>query len=81
MFLDNAAAHTSNYSLWNLYNQSVKIIFNCPNTPAFNVIETVFCDMKYTIRGKNETESKDLVQEAKEFLGGLDKKYMKKKMS
>ena len=37
--------------------------------------------MKYTIRGKNETESKDLVQGAKEFLGGLDKKYMKKKMS
>ena len=36
--------------------------------------------MKYTIRGKNETESKDLVQEAKEFLGGLDTKYMKKKM-
>ena len=37
--------------------------------------------MKYTIRGKNETESKDLLQEAKEFLGDLDKKYMKKKMS
>ncbi len=55
LFLDNAAAHKSNYAMWNLYNQSIKIIFNCPNTPAFNIIETVFADLKYQLRKKNYT--------------------------
>ena len=67
--------------MWNLYNQSIKIIFNCPNTPAFNIIETVFADMKFQLRKKNYTQSKDLVNEAKNFLGNIDKDYMKKKMA
>jgi len=37
--------------------------------------------MKFQIRKKNCTESKEMVTEAKKFLGSLDKKYMKKKMS
>jgi len=37
--------------------------------------------MKFTIRGKNEKTSIDLVKEAKEFLVKLDSKYMKIKMT
>ena len=43
--------------MFNLKNEEVKVIFNCPNTPAFNIIETVFADMKYHIRKDNETTS------------------------
>ena len=64
----------------NLFNENIKIIFNCPNTPAFNVIETVFGDMKYHIRKKNQNTSKELVESAREFLRTCDKKYMKKKL-
>ena len=56
-------------------------MFNCPNTPSFNIIETVFADMKFQIRKKNYTESQDLIKEAKLFLSNLDRNYMKKKMA
>jgi len=53
LFLDNCSAHTSNYSMTNLYNLDIKIIFNSPCTPDFNIIETVFGDMKRSIRNHN----------------------------
>ena len=56
-------------------------MFNCPTTPAFNIIETVFADMKYDIRKKNYTESQDLIQGARNFLNTLDKNYMKKRLA
>ena len=55
--MDNCPSHTSYYSMYNLYNASVKIIFNCAGTPAFNVIESVFCDMKFSIRKSNKKTS------------------------
>ena len=64
----------------NLYNEGVRIMFNCPNTPPFNVIENVFADLKYNLRRKNLTKSDDLIQEARIFLKKLDSKYMKTKM-
>ena len=67
--------------MWNLYNEKIKVIFNCPNTPAFNVIETVFGDMKYYIRKKNEKSPDGLVKRAREFLNTCDEEYMKKKIS
>ena len=59
--------------MWNLKQQNIKVIFNCPNIPAFNVIETVFGDMKYHIRKKNETTSEGLVDRARTFLNSCDK--------
>ena len=64
----------------NLYNFGIRIMFNCPNTPPFNVIENVFADLKYNLRRKNLTKSDDLIQEARIFLKKLDSKYMKTKM-
>ena len=64
----------------NLYNMGIRIMFNCPNTPPFNVIENVFADLKYNLRRKNLTKSDDLIQEARIFLKKLDSKYMKTKM-
>ena len=52
LFLDNAAAHTIHYALWNLYNEGIKVMFNCPNTPPFNIIENVFADLKFNLRKK-----------------------------
>ena len=37
--------------------------------------------MKFQIRKKNYTESKDLINEARLFLRKLDNNYMKKKMA
>ena len=56
-------------------------MFNCPNTPPFNIIENVFADLKFNLRKKNLTNSDDLVKEARLFLSKLDTNYMKKKMS
>ena len=64
----------------NLYNEGVRIMFNCPNTPPFNIIENVFADLKFQLRKKNLTKSEDLVQEARLFLSTLDTNYMKKRM-
>ena len=61
LFLDNASAHTSSYALSNLYHEDIKVIFNCPNTPSFNIIENVFADLKFQLRKKNLTKSEDLV--------------------
>ena len=43
-------------------------MFNAACTPAFNIIETVFCDLKFFIRRKNKINSKGLVEEARNFL-------------
>ena len=67
--------------MWNLYNHEIKVIFNCPTTPSFNIIETVFADLKFQIREKNYIESKDLINEARKFLNTLDRIHMKKKMA
>ena len=64
-----------------MYHEDIKVIFNCPNTPPFNIIENVFADLKFQLRKKNLTKSEDLVQEARLFLRKLDTNYMKSKMS
>ena len=56
-------------------------MFNCPNTPPFNIIENVFADLKFNLRTKNYTNKHDLIQQARIFLSKLDVNYMKKKKS
>jgi len=63
-----------------LYHEDIKVIFNCPNTPPFNIIENVFADLKFHLRKKNLTKREDLVHEARLFLSTLDTNYMKKRM-
>lgn len=53
IFLDNCPAHASYYALAHLNKLGMKCIFNCRCTPAFNIIETVFADMKFHIRRAN----------------------------
>ena len=81
LFLDNCGSHTSYYSQYNLYNQSVKCFFNCACTPCFNIIETVFCDLKCFIRKKNKTKSHELIDAARDFLNNcVNHKFMLKKI-
>ena len=49
-FLDNCPCHSSFYARYNLLNQGIKVIFNTACTPAFNIIECVFADLKFSIR-------------------------------
>ena len=60
--MDNSAAHTSHYAMWNLYNEGIKVMFNCPNTPPFNIIENVFADLKFNLRKRNYTNRDDLIK-------------------
>ena len=46
----------------------MKIIFNCKSTPAYNVVESVFCDMKFNVRKENKKSGDELVQSARKFL-------------
>ena len=46
----------------------VEIIFNCACTPCFNIIETVFGDLKFHIRKKNLFTSDQIVEESRKFL-------------
>ena len=59
----------------------MKVIFNCACTPCFNIIETVFCDMKYHIRKMNRTTSRELIEESRVFLNRVDNEYMFKKIN
>ena len=59
----------------------MQVLFNCACTPCFNIIETVFCDMKYHIRKMNKTTSRELVEEARSFLNRIDNVYMLKKIT
>ena len=61
IFIDNASSHTSGYAMYNLRRHKVEIIFNCPNTPALNIVELVFADLKYSVRKENKSVSKDLI--------------------
>ena len=47
-------------------------MFNCPNTPPFNIIENVFADLKFNLRKKNHTNTDDLIREVRIFLSKLD---------
>ena len=59
---------------------SIKVLFNVPNTPAFNIIETVFCDLKKVLRNKNKSTAKELVEEAIHFLrNNVTEEYIKTK--
>ena len=78
--MDNSPSHTSYYSMYNLWQLNVRIIFNCPSTPAYNVVESVFCDMKFGIRKSNKKTSDELVQAAREFLITVDENYMRPKI-
>ena len=81
LFLDNCPCHSSHYALWNLYNQSIKVVYNVPNTPAYNIIETLFGDLKKYVRNKNRTNSKELIIEARNFLRNtVTSEYVKRKL-
>ena len=55
------------------------VIFNTACTPAFNIIECVFADMKFYIRRRNRYDSDGLIEEAKKFLSTINEEYMTKK--
>ena len=57
IFLDNASAHNSNYTLTSIRSTGVKIFFNSPYSPALNVIELIFGDFKIFIRKKDNSNS------------------------
>ena len=58
----------------------MKCIFNCKCTPAFNIIETVFADMKFSIRRQNVKTSDELLYEARKFLKNLNPNHMMNKI-
>ena len=72
LFLDNCPCHSSHYALWNLYNQSIKVVYNVPNTPAYNIIETLFGDLKKYVRNKKITSSSEYVKHKKQGKLPLD---------
>ena len=47
---------------------AVRFFFNCKSTPAFNVIETVFGSLKFSLRAKNCKELEALLTESRFFL-------------
>ena len=53
IFLDNATSHNSNYTITNISPTGIKIFFNAPYSPALNIIELIFCDIKLHIRKKD----------------------------
>ena len=61
IFLDNCPAHESYYAKARLNALGMKCIFNCKCTPAFNIIETVFADMKFDIRRANVSKQEELI--------------------
>ena len=57
------------------------MIYNCACTPCFNIIETVFCDMKFYIRSRNKNTARELIEEARFFLNNnINSEYMFKKI-
>ena len=79
--MDNCPAHTSCYSTTSLKKNDVKTLMNCPKTPAFNIIETVFCDAKRYVRSKNVDEPEKLIAEFRNFLKEkVNEKCMEKRM-
>ena len=58
----------------------MKCVFNCKCTPAFNIIETVFADMKFDIRRANVNSTEGLIEEALRSLKKMDKRYMMGKL-
>ena len=57
------------------------MLFNTPNTPAFNIIETLFCDLKRVLRSKNKDSTSALIEEARHFLTNkVDEEYIRLKL-
>ena len=54
--MDNATCHNAAYSIYHLVQQDVQIIFNASNSPALNLIELVFSDLKKELRKKNRKD-------------------------
>ena len=50
IFMDNAMAHVSNYSIVNMEKLGVKILFNCHQSPAINLVELIFAELKFSMR-------------------------------
>ena len=81
LFFDNASSHSSSYSIDNLMSLKVQVIFNVPTSPALNVIELIFADLKFYLRKKNKFTSNELVQEVINFLNQLEESLISKKKS
>ena len=55
------------------------MLFNVPNTPAFNIIEYLFGDLKREVRSKNKDKASLLIDEARHFLrNDVNEAYIKK---
>ena len=54
--MDNATCHNAAYTIYNLVQQDVQIIFNAANSPPLNLIELVFTDLKVELRKKNRKD-------------------------
>ena len=53
IFIDKASSHSSNYTITNKTPKNAKVFFNAPYSPALNIIELIFCDIKLHIRKKD----------------------------
>ena len=56
--MDNATSHTAKYAINYFAETEVQYVFNVANTPALNLIELVFADLKDCIRCKNRKNAK-----------------------
>ena len=61
--MDNAASHTSNYMIHKLVKNNIRVFFNVANSPALNVVELVFADLKYHLRRNNKKTMHELLEE------------------
>ena len=56
----------------NLRKHEIDILFNCPNSPALNIVELVFADLKYSIRKENKSNTQDILKAAIDFFHQLN---------
>ena len=50
LFMDNASTHCSAYTLYNIRKTNVRILYKTTASPALNVIELIFGDLKKYLR-------------------------------
>ena len=78
--MDNATSHAAKYSISFFAETEVQYIFNVANSPALNLIELVFADLKECMRSKNRKNQEELLRECIKFLNNIDENYIKSKI-
>ena len=79
--MDNAGSHTSNYMIHKLVKNNIRVFFNVANSPALNVVELVFADLKYHLRSSNKNTMHELLAETLIFLKKVNISYMFNKIA